>query len=711
MNLLDRLAYDSGGYTVQEILSSFTKKILEIIDLVNKNEEVVDEAHTLIENIRNEVVPDLVNDIMKEMQDNGYFDTLVNVTLIEQLRTELTTLLNNAITDYTTRLDNINLELNNKTYYFTTVADMKSKDVKIGDYVFTTGYYVPNDGGESCYRIIDNNNKTCNDGDLIKLDNGLIAELVPKNGEINIVQFGAKCGNKSWDSSTSIQNAINYVYNSYKNGVSYSIIFNGGVYRIDKQLELNYYTRIKSNGLVKIWCYNKGNSALYFKHVPSLEGESPYGWQGFQQSYLIDGSVGGFNICGTQRDTTEGQIGLDYGSNDNYNGLSGALLKNGIIGVEFSNFSIGMRINTYHNYLMHFENLGFRNCHAGVQFGDEQHKDLKDSGENITFDKCTFGGCGVAIKGYSAMIFKAFRCSFDMNNCAIEATGRGGIVHLNNCWLERNGLTSYVDYQKGSYGLFVNTDNNVGLAMEIIDCYITYGGDSEGKQISNNLIRGNIVLKLRNLRGSFGTDFYDGEKKRLFLCSNDVTVRDKGEFYCPNMCLHEYSCENYNNMFQNVTTGNLLPITANQTIIGDYLVTGYLTLGVVECLEEKPLSVGGKVLHLVASDSGGSLKLTNNDYIPLSVGKTIRPLVIFDKAVSTNSGVSVKILLFDGNKNQIGEPLSGGYDKQGNEFFYNPTSLNTRIPQNAVYYKIEYRAYFNSGSGELFIKGLYHYTW
>ena len=35
MNLLDRMSYDTGGYTVQEILSSFCKKILEIIDLVN----------------------------------------------------------------------------------------------------------------------------------------------------------------------------------------------------------------------------------------------------------------------------------------------------------------------------------------------------------------------------------------------------------------------------------------------------------------------------------------------------------------------------------------------------------------------------------------------------------------------------------------------------------------------------------------------------
>ena len=113
MNLLDRMAYDTGGYTVQEILSSFCKKIIEIIDVVKKNEEVCDEAHTIIENIRNEVVPDLVDNIMEELQDNGYFDNLVNVTLHDNLRTELTTLLNQTITDYTTRLDNFDSQLDN----------------------------------------------------------------------------------------------------------------------------------------------------------------------------------------------------------------------------------------------------------------------------------------------------------------------------------------------------------------------------------------------------------------------------------------------------------------------------------------------------------------------------------------------------------------------------------------------------------------------
>ena len=134
MNLLDRLAYDTGGYTVQEILSSFCNKILEIIDLVNKHEEVCDEAHTLIENIRNEVVPDLVDDIMKELQDTGYFNNLVNVTLIEQLRTEVTTLLNDTITDYTTRLDNFDSQLDNNTKYVNVLS--KKDGIKTDTQIF-----------------------------------------------------------------------------------------------------------------------------------------------------------------------------------------------------------------------------------------------------------------------------------------------------------------------------------------------------------------------------------------------------------------------------------------------------------------------------------------------------------------------------------------------------------------------------------------------
>ena len=52
------------------------------------------------------------------MEDNGYFDNLVNVTLIEQLRTELTNLLNQTITDYTNRLDNFDKQLETIVHNF-----------------------------------------------------------------------------------------------------------------------------------------------------------------------------------------------------------------------------------------------------------------------------------------------------------------------------------------------------------------------------------------------------------------------------------------------------------------------------------------------------------------------------------------------------------------------------------------------------------------
>ena len=152
MNLLDKIAYDSGGYTVQEILSSFCIKIIEIIDLVNKNEEVCDESRTIIENIRNEVVPELVEDIMKELQDKGYFDSLVNVTLIEQLRSELTTLLNDTITDFTTKLDNIE----NKVYDYGFIPQCPLP-CKYGDNENSYKLVIKNNSNE--YLVIQKTNK------------------------------------------------------------------------------------------------------------------------------------------------------------------------------------------------------------------------------------------------------------------------------------------------------------------------------------------------------------------------------------------------------------------------------------------------------------------------------------------------------------------------------------------------------------------------
>lgn len=78
-----------------------------------------------------------------------------------------------------------------KPYYFSSVAAMKAAEyLKEGDCVITLGYYKPNDGGAGDYTIV-SGEYTDDGGSIHALSNGLYAELIIKNGEVNVKQFGA----------------------------------------------------------------------------------------------------------------------------------------------------------------------------------------------------------------------------------------------------------------------------------------------------------------------------------------------------------------------------------------------------------------------------------------------------------------------------------------------------------------------------------------
>ena len=94
MNYLNRMAYDTGGYTVQEILSSFYKKIMEIIDLVNNNELTCEEARNLLTEIKETLLPIEVEKILNEFVDDGTIESLINVNLFNQLKDDLTERMN-----------------------------------------------------------------------------------------------------------------------------------------------------------------------------------------------------------------------------------------------------------------------------------------------------------------------------------------------------------------------------------------------------------------------------------------------------------------------------------------------------------------------------------------------------------------------------------------------------------------------------------------
>lgn len=687
------------------------------------------------------------------------------------------------------------------------------------------------------------------------------------------------------DSSLAFQKCINFVKQAYTLGRSYTVILNGGVYKFDNQITLNYYTRIKLFGLVKILCTDlrtnvlESKSNIYFEHTESLDSGSLYGSGGFHQSKLIDGSNGGIILYGANKNvyrianrlgdngnfTTDsnsdgladgwsaystlatksiannvqtfkasatsggiqyagltnsvgniiyvcaminapstsismnlmsggstkasvthssiagrefmsvihtaitgetslipvirdnrssawtditvdnvyfynltsifgagheptkaqmdafintfiqytkeyctGQIGIEYGNLDT-NGLTVALLKNSITHVEMERFGICFKLNNWHNYLLFFSELGFRNSAIALQTGDETHRTLTDSGENIRFEKCTFGGCGSAWKRFSPIDITFLNCSFDMNNCVFENFSDGAqfvAIEYDNCWIERNGLTSIVNYG-GTLGLFINHILTNQLKIDIDDILLNYGGITEGVQLTDYLIRGNILLTLKNLRTSIGTDFYAATKIRLFLCSNDVVVVDRHEFKCNSLCVSEYYGDMDKTMFEDLPLG-AIPLSG---AFGDYTLVTRSGFNVANVINTSPFNTGGQVIQLQPSPAEGTLEFIQTNFTPINGGKTIRPLLIWEETGVTNGGCSIKVYLYDRLQNQIGTYLNIGYVGR-NDFAINPLfESEGLIPKEACYYKLKVSAYFNDKVGEILIKYINAFTY
>lgn len=138
------------------------------------------------------------------------------------------------------------LLINQKPYYFNTVAAMKAYDLSAGDYVITKGYHQANDGGCASYEIVNDNSLVDDGGSIITLNNELKAILLIKD-VVCVKQFGAY-GDNTHNDTSKLQKAIDYTQE--KNGVLY---LNNGIYKITSPLTI-------TKSFKMIGDYNKGET-------------------------------------------------------------------------------------------------------------------------------------------------------------------------------------------------------------------------------------------------------------------------------------------------------------------------------------------------------------------------------------------------------------------------------------------------------------------
>lgn len=335
----------------------------------------------------------------KDLQDTvGDIDIDKNGSIAEQLKKYKN--YDNDIKDLNDNIETLNKNvfdlqknIEKKVYFFNTVADMKSANLKVGDCVKTLGFYEKNDGGKSDYIILNEEPAT---GYYITINDKYALLL---NEKINVKQTGAR-GNGVEDDTIAIQNALNN---------SNDVYIPAGTYITTNTLTLKNKSKLTGSGNDTII---SSNSDV----VLTID----------ETQKCIYNRIENINFSGNSNNTC---INLDRTTD---NSITRLTIKN----IYINNFNVGIIGGYMWNNVM--ETITFINTQINFQFNTQTNE--------TKFINCTFSGNKNTTTSNSSYAVNCQALDFDcctFQNNFYANFRQGSLINFNSCYFE-NVLNDYI---------------------------------------------------------------------------------------------------------------------------------------------------------------------------------------------------------------------------------------------------------------------------
>lgn len=331
---------------------------------------------------------------------------------------------------------------------YDTVADMKNASLISGQYVQTLGYYSINDGGSATYYIRELGlNETSDNGLLISLDSGLVAELILKSNVVNINQLGGKANDVTFDNSTILEKTINNIINTNKFNTIY---FPVGNYNFNTPIDLTNvnFESINIIGSGELYSTNRGTVLTYTGNDYFIK------FGNFNRNQIKDITFAGTNTnkCFSFESATASNF---------YN-------------INFTNFLNNIWLKGYCGYV-YFDNCYF-NCAfdnasgfiINQHYTDDRNYDQSINSEYIYINKCQFE-CGFknskAIDIFGGQFIWITNCDIcNSNNIAINMDTTGWKSIIEYVFIKDNSMANNKVAINGTNGAnstmaYINIDN------------------------------------------------------------------------------------------------------------------------------------------------------------------------------------------------------------------------------------------------------------